>query len=39
MPVFARENTFDRAEDTFASIVGLCLDTLALGVSVDKANK
>jgi hypothetical protein len=36
--VFAldRENTFDRVEDTFASILDPCLEILILGVSVDK---
>lgn len=37
MLVLDLENTFERAEDTFASILDPCLETLALGVSVDKA--
>lgn len=37
--MLVRENTFDRAEDTFASILDPCLGILAFGVSVDKATK
>ena len=34
-----RENTFDRAEDTFASILDPCLGTSDLEVSVDKTKQ
>lgn len=37
--VLVRENTIDRAEDTFASILDPCWEILGLGVSVDKAKK
>ena len=37
--MLVRENTFDRAEDTFASILDPCLEILGLAVSVDKAEK
>ena len=37
--VLLRENTFERAEDTFANILDPCLEILGLGVSVEKAKK